>query len=100
MEWSGLLKSTVLGPKHTVEDKVIVLVDEFLSLLKEQDQKEDGTLYYPNVVFSCRDYDCERLNQILIELEVHIETIAEARLAALKEAAEEKKPTTPAPVEP
>ena len=84
-EWSGLLKSTVLGPKHTIEDKIVYLVYEFLTLLQAEEQKEDGTKFRPNVVFSCRDYDCERLNQILSELQVHVETIAEKRLLALKE---------------
>ena len=45
-----------------------VLVKELFRLLDITEQTDDGRVFRPNRISSCRALDAEKLNQVLVEL--------------------------------
>ena len=45
-----------------------VLVKELFRLLDLTEETDDGRVFHPNQISSCRALDAEKLNQILVEL--------------------------------
>lgn len=45
-----------------------VLVKELFRLLDITEETDDGRVFHPNRISSCRALDAEKLNQVLVEL--------------------------------
>lgn len=50
------------------DDKMKKLIKEFLSLLDIEEESDNGHLFKPNQISSCRVFDGQRINEILEEL--------------------------------
>ena len=49
-------------------DQYDVLVKELFELLDRKEETDDGRVFRPNQISSCRAMDAERLNSILVAL--------------------------------
>lgn len=49
-------------------DQYDVLVKELFRLLDITEETDEGRVFHPNRISSCRALDAEKLNQILVEL--------------------------------
>lgn len=45
-----------------------VLVKALFELLDKTEETDDGRVFHPNRISSCRALDAEKLNQVLVEL--------------------------------
>lgn len=50
-----------------------VLVKELFRLLDITEETDDGRVFHPNRISSCRALDAEKLNQVLVELKRTLE---------------------------
>lgn len=50
-----------------------VLVKELFRLLDITEETDDGRVFHPNRITSCRVLDAEKLNQVLVELKRTLE---------------------------
>ena len=58
-----------------------VLVKELFRLLDITEETDDGRVFRPNRISSCRALDAEKLNQVLIELKRTLEDFGWLRKA-------------------
>lgn len=54
-------------------DQYDVLVKELFVLLDVTEESDDGRVFHPNRISSCRALDAEKLNQVLVELKRTLE---------------------------
>ena len=54
-------------------DQYDVLVKELFMLLDVTEESDDGRVFHPNRISSCRAQDAEKLNQVLVELKRTLE---------------------------
>ena len=54
-------------------DQYDVLVKELFELLDRKEETDDGRVFHPNRISSCRAVDAEKLNQVLVELKRTLE---------------------------
>ena len=50
-----------------------VLVKELFELLDKTEETDEGRVFHPNRISSCRALDTEKLNQVLVELKRTLE---------------------------
>jgi len=50
-----------------------VLVKELFVLLDRTEETDEGRVFHPNRISSCRALDAEKLNQVLVELKRTLE---------------------------
>lgn len=61
------------GIDMTKAEKYDVLVKELFRLLDITEETDDGRVFRPNRISSCRALDAEKLNQVLVELKRTLE---------------------------
>lgn len=44
------------------------LLIELFELLDKTEESDSGMVFHPNVISSCRVMDCQRINELLMEL--------------------------------
>ena len=65
------LVSLLVREAEELEDKLKYqthLIEQLFALLDKTEETDDGTVFHPNQLRSCRASDTEKLNKILAEL--------------------------------
>ena len=59
---------TDLEAKWTLLQDQTYLIEQLFALLDKTEETDDGIVFHPNQLRSCRAADTEKLNKILVEL--------------------------------
>ncbi len=67
-----MIKSKLIVGLNDMFD-IILLIDEFIKLLEITEETDEGKIFWPNYISSCRTLDAKRMKEIIAQLKELIE---------------------------